>query len=232
MSKRLNYRECRETVFKLIEKSNTLNKQEIWNAIELGNNMDYVYDYWKFPTFLNHTRRYAIREYFKAKNEIASISYSISLKYILSGNCGNVQEFLQFCEIERIPLLYYVHQIKEYIFPNEQLYFPIVNKIFLIMLRRFIGSLKQGEIFGIWSSTNDIIDSFQKNTNIFEEKSEAGLYLRSFLRKNYICGETQDQMLERLGYTKQLKEMNEEIDNNLYSVVDLKLYTGNEEEVK
>jgi len=223
-SKRLNYKECRENVFKLLEKSNTLSKQEIWNVIGLGDNMDYIYDYWKFPAFLKHTRRYAIREYFKAKNEMLPVSYAVSLKSILSGRCGNVCEYLQFCEIERIPLLYYVHQIKEYIFPNEQLYFPIVNKIFLIMMRCFIGSLKQGEIFGVWSSTNDVIDFFQKNTNLFEEKSEAGLYLKSFVRKNYIYGESEDQMLKRLEYTKDLRELNEEIDENIYSVLDLEIY--------
>lgn len=97
------------------------------------------------------------------------------------------------------------------------------------MLRCFIGSLKQGEIFGIWSSTNNIIDFFQKNTNLFEEKSEAGLYLKSFIRKNYIYGESKDQMLKRLEYAKDLRELNEEIDENIYSVLDLKIYDGSGE---
>lgn len=226
ISKRLNYKECREKVFKLIEKSNTLSKQEIWNIIGLGHNMDYIYDYWKLPAFLKHTRYYAVGEYFKAKNKMVPTSNAISLNIILSEEYGTVREFLQFCEIERIPLLYYVHQIKEYIFPNEHLYFPIVNRIVLIMMRCFIGSLKQGESFGFWTSTNDVIEFFSKNTKLFEDKNEAGSYVISFIRKNYIYGESQDQMLKRLRYTEQLNELNEEIDKNIYSVIDLEIYDG------
>jgi len=66
-SKRLNYKECREKVFKLVEKSNILSKQEIWDTIDLEHNMDYLHDYWRFPAFLKHTRNMLTKNIVKVR---------------------------------------------------------------------------------------------------------------------------------------------------------------------
>ena len=222
MSKRLNYKECRENVFKLIDKSSTISKQEIWKVIGLGDNMDYVYDYWRFPAFLKHTRRYATKEYFKAKKEMVSISNIFTLKSILDKNKFFISKFLQFCEIERIPLLYYVHQIKKYIFPSEQLLLLIYGRLYVISIKGLISSLKGSEIFGMYKNNNEIISFISQAFKECNKENKTSQYLISFIRKNYIFGEEKEVMFKRLDYTNRLKKLNDEIENNLSSI-DLKL---------
>ena len=221
---RLNYKECREIIFKLLEKSNTLSKQEIWKAIGLGTNMDYLYDHWRFPQFLKHTRHYAFREYFKAKKERVPTSNIITLKFILSREQGTPREFLQFCEIERIPFLYYIHQIKKYVFPNEQLYSPILNRRLLIMLKGIYNHLKGMEIWQGWTSTDDIIKYYNNLSKKFNKDNEGFLLLLALIRKDYKCGETREQMFKRLKFEEGLKKLNEEIEKNLYTIADLELW--------
>lgn len=226
MPERLDYKECRENVFKLIEKSNVLSKQEIWDIIGLGDNMDYIYDYWRFPAFLKHTRRYAFREYCKSKNERIITSNIIFLREILNRGEGSIYEFIQFCEIERIPLLYYVSQIKKYVFPNKQLLQPIYNRLHIIGIKGFITSIKRTERVGMYHNIDEIIavlsQAFKKSD--IKEEEEASQYIFAFLKENYIFGEEKEQMFKRLKFDEQLKKSNEEIEKNLYSIVDLELW--------
>lgn len=227
MSKeRLNYKECRENVFKLIEKSNILSKQEIWYIIGLGDSMDYICDYWSFSAFLNYTRRYAHREYWKSKKEQIFTSNIIFLRNILNKDKYSIPEFIRFCEIERIPLLYYVPQIKKYIFPNELLLKPIYNRLYIITVKGFITSLKRAEIFGVYKNVNEVIVFLSQKFKEDGIKKDdiTNQYLFAFLRKNYIFGENKEQMFERLNYKEDLKQANKEIKKNLYSIINLEIY--------
>ncbi len=227
MSKeRLNYKECRENVFKLIEKSSILSREEIVKALGISfKDLVYTNPYYKFSNFLKYARRYAHQEYCKTKNKKIIVSRIIFLRDILNKNKGSIKEFIQFCEIRRIPLLYYVPKIRKYIFPNDQLLNPIYNRLYIISIKGFITSLKSCEIFGMYRNIEEIILVFlthdKQGYNL--EENEVSKYISSFLRKNYIFGEEKEQMFERLEYTKKLKGLNDKIEKNLYSIANLEL---------
>jgi len=232
--KRINYKECRERLACLLDNTSIFSRKEIVGVLGISfESLIYMNPYHKFHNFLCYTRRYAFREYSKAIGEKIPISNIINLKFILSKTTGSVSEFIQFCQTERIPLLYYIHQIKKYIFPNKLLFSPIFNRLLLIFEAKFYNSLKWGEIFGYLKSFDDIFkfyEIFELNSN--EKKNEGKLYLKALIRKNYIFGEEIEQMFKRLKYKKHLKELNEEIERNLYSISNLEIFNEEGEDLK
>ena len=225
--KRLNYKECREKLACLLDNTSILSSKEIVGVLDISfENLVYMNPYHKFHNFLCYTRRYAFREYSKAIGERIPISNIINLRFILSKTIGSISEFIQFCQTERIPLLYYIPQIKKYVFPNEQLLQSIYNRLYIITVKGFITSLKRTEIFGMYKNLDEIIvflsQSFKKSD--IKEDNKSVQYLIAFLRKNYIFGEKKEQMFERLEFDKQIKDANKEIKENLYSIVNLEMY--------
>ena len=215
---RLNYKECRERLACLLDNTSILSSKEIVGILGISfEDLAYMKPYQKFHNFLCYTRRYAYREYSKAIGEKIPISNIINLKFILSKNIGNVSEFMQFCQTNRIPLLYYIPQIKKYVFPNELLLEPIFNRLYIIAIKSFITSLKHAEVFGVFKNVNDIIEqlsqSFQEKD--IKEDSFAYQYLFAFLRKDYIFREKKEQMFKRLEFDKQIRDANKKIKENL-----------------
>ena len=225
MSKRLNYKESRENVFKLIEKSSIISRYEIAKALWISfEDLAYTKPYYKFHNFLNYTRKYAFKEYFKAKKEMVSISNIFTLKSILDKNKLSISKLIQFCEIERIPLLYYVPQIKKYVFPNELLYNSIIDRLSVITIKGFIKVLKGAEIFGMYRNTDEVITFIsQKRKHDIKEENDGKQYLIAFIRQNYIFGEKKEIMYKRLEFDKIIKEANKKIEENLYSITNLEL---------
>lgn len=224
ISERLNYKECREKVFTLIDKSSILSKEDIvkvlgisFKSLAYTNPYDivlaYTHAYDKFRNFLYCTRRYAYREYGKSKGEKAPISNIIFFRDIINKDKKTMRGFIQFCEIERIPLLYYVWHIGKYIFPNEYILPHIQTVKFIIAMKTYLKTVKHGVIWGFYRSIDDII----------QKSMLTNPYITSFLRGNYIFGEPMEKMFERLEYDKIIKNTNELIKENLYTIADLEL---------
>ena len=219
---RLNYKKCRENVFLLLENSRIISRNEIGKALGFFSiDFYYVKPYLKFHNFLNHTRELAYKEFSKAIGKKIFTSNIIFFREILNKGKGSIHEFVQFCEIERIPLLYYIRQIKKYIFPNEILLNPILTKLFLFSMKGLIRTLKRGEVFGFHKTIDEIITNILPIHKEEDLEKESVQFLIAFIRKNYIYGENKEQMLERLGYNEELKRANKEIEKHLYGISNL-----------
>jgi len=106
MSERLNYKECREKIFTLIDKSSIISREDIVRALGIPfEKIVYTDSYNKFRNFIRYTRKYANREYAKSKDERVPISNIIFFREIINKGKGTVREFIQFCEFERIQYL-------------------------------------------------------------------------------------------------------------------------------
>lgn len=217
---RLNYKECMEKLACLLDKTNVISRTEISKTLNLD--MHLYRDYARFLSFLNYTREYTHKEYLKSIDERIPVSNIIYFREVLNRKKGNIPEFVRFYKSERIPYLYYVFQIRKYILPNELLLSPIIYRQYLIKMKGFVYKLKSGEIFGYWTSTNDLIEYLSKK--IFKEEKEVSSIITSFIRKYYVYGESEDKMLNRINYAKEFKKTNEEIERNLYSIADLELW--------
>lgn len=221
-NERLNYKECREKVSILLDKSGILSRKDIVKALGISfKSLAYMHPYCKFRNFLYNTRKYAYREYAKSKDERISMSNMVFFREIINRDKKSLRGFIQFCELERIPLLYYVWQIKKYIFPNE-LILPHIHTVkFVTYTKAWIKTLKNGESWGFYRNVDDIINKTICNT--VNANSPAYTYMTNFIKDNYIFGEPMEKMFERLKYDEISKNANRLIEDNLYTIADLKL---------
>jgi len=220
-NERLNYKECREKVSVLLDKSSILSREDIAKALGISvKSLVYTNPYYKFRNFLNNTRKYAYREYAKSKDERISISNMVFFREIINRDKKSLRGFIQFCGFERIPLLYYVWQIKKYIFPNEFI-LPHIHTIkFVMYIKTWIKILKNGESWGFYRNVDDIIN---KKIYTLNANSLAYTYMTNFIKANYIFGEPMEKMFERLEYDEITENMNKLIEDNLYTITDLEL---------
>lgn len=219
MNERLNYKECREKVFILLDESSILSREDISTALSLRP-LVYYTAYCKFRNFLSYTRKYAFKEYAKSKDEKLPVTNIIFFRDIINKDKGNMRGFIRFCELERIPLLYYLWQIKKYIFPNEFLISHIHTIKFVRTIKGYIRTVKQGILWGFYISIDDIIN---KTMYMFNSNSSTYIYMTDFLRNNFIIGESTEEMFTRLGYDVLIKKANDLISKNLYTIANLEL---------